>query len=230
MIVRWCFFSAATPDHPFAASLARCKRWAVLRTPRIYRKGTGTEHERLLDSGIEYSLAELPHTGEALHMPWPGSLWPTWRDSINDRWDGPESLSASEKYGSSKAEDWEAPTVDCDESKEILEERLTKKQETLTKMLDESKQLNQNHGVLVQKETAFEKEERLLIELTEKADGHERLLSAWEQLKEQHAEQQAEVENELITVPNGRHGGFPANEMLRIYDAVFKFLDKNVPN
>jgi len=40
----------------------------------------------------------------------------------------------------------------------------------------------------------------------------------------------AEVINQLVTVPNGRHGGFPANEMLRIYDAVFKFLDKNVPN
>ncbi|HJO11381.1 MAG: alpha/beta hydrolase [Gammaproteobacteria bacterium] len=40
----------------------------------------------------------------------------------------------------------------------------------------------------------------------------------------------AEVTNELITVPNGRHGGFPANEMLRIYDSVFKFLDKNLPH
>ena len=40
---------------------------------------------------------------------------------------------------------------------------------------------------------------------------------------------QAEVTNQLITVPNGGHGGFPANEMLRIYDSVFKFLAQNVP-
>ena len=40
----------------------------------------------------------------------------------------------------------------------------------------------------------------------------------------------AEVTNELITVPNGGHGGFPAYEMLRIYDAVFKFLDRNLPD
>ncbi len=39
----------------------------------------------------------------------------------------------------------------------------------------------------------------------------------------------AEVINQLVTVPNGRHGGFPPNEMLRIYDAVFKFLDQNLP-
>jgi acetyl esterase/lipase len=39
---------------------------------------------------------------------------------------------------------------------------------------------------------------------------------------------QAEVTNQLVTVPNGRHGGFPANEMLRIYEAIFSFLDENV--
>ena len=41
---------------------------------------------------------------------------------------------------------------------------------------------------------------------------------------------QVEIRNQLITVPNGRHGGFPAEEMLRIYDEVFKFLDENLPN
>ncbi|MDG2140634.1 MAG: alpha/beta hydrolase [Gammaproteobacteria bacterium] len=37
-----------------------------------------------------------------------------------------------------------------------------------------------------------------------------------------------EVVNELITVPNGLHGGFPAEEMERIYDAIFSFLRANV--
>lgn len=40
----------------------------------------------------------------------------------------------------------------------------------------------------------------------------------------------AEVRNQLITVPNGRHGGFPADQMLRIYDLVFKFLNQNLPD
>ena len=38
----------------------------------------------------------------------------------------------------------------------------------------------------------------------------------------------AEVVNELITIPNGLHGGFPAEEMERIYDAIFSFLGTNI--
>ena len=41
---------------------------------------------------------------------------------------------------------------------------------------------------------------------------------------------QAEVSNQLVTVPNGRHGGFPADQMLRIYESIFKFLDQNMEN
>ena len=37
-----------------------------------------------------------------------------------------------------------------------------------------------------------------------------------------------EVVNELITVPNGLHGGFPAAEMKRIYDSIFTFLKNNI--
>ena len=39
---------------------------------------------------------------------------------------------------------------------------------------------------------------------------------------------QAEIVNQLVTVPNGLHGGFPADEMLRIYSSIFSFLDDNV--
>lgn len=39
---------------------------------------------------------------------------------------------------------------------------------------------------------------------------------------------QAEIVNQLVTVPNGLHGGFPADEMLRIYGSIFSFLDDNV--
>lgn len=40
----------------------------------------------------------------------------------------------------------------------------------------------------------------------------------------------AEVANQLLTVPDGRHGGFAADEMRRIYASVFKFLEQNLPN
>ncbi|MBL4819675.1 MAG: alpha/beta hydrolase [Gammaproteobacteria bacterium] len=39
-----------------------------------------------------------------------------------------------------------------------------------------------------------------------------------------------EVTNQLVTVPGGGHGRFPASEMRRIYDTVFKFLDQNLPD
>ncbi len=39
---------------------------------------------------------------------------------------------------------------------------------------------------------------------------------------------QAEIVNQLVTVPNGLHGGFPTDEMLRIYGSIFSFLDDNV--
>jgi acetyl esterase/lipase len=37
----------------------------------------------------------------------------------------------------------------------------------------------------------------------------------------------AGVANELITVPGGKHGGFPPNESLRIWTAIRAFLQKN---
>ncbi|NKB32481.1 MAG: alpha/beta hydrolase fold domain-containing protein [Pseudomonadales bacterium] len=41
---------------------------------------------------------------------------------------------------------------------------------------------------------------------------------------------QVEVVNALVTIPNGLHGGFPADEMLRAYGSIFSFLDSNVVN
>ena len=51
-----------------------------------------------LHSNLEYQASELPMNGVASKAPWPGSYWPVYRDSINDRWDGPNSLSPAEKY------------------------------------------------------------------------------------------------------------------------------------
>jgi len=40
------------------------------------------------ENNFEYKLADLPTEGEAEVVPWAGSYWPTYRDSINFRWDG----------------------------------------------------------------------------------------------------------------------------------------------
>ncbi|WP_394845459.1 hypothetical protein LZC95_51565 [Pendulispora brunnea] len=47
---------------------------------------------------LERVAATLPTKGEAAQTPWAGSYWPAYNDSINYRWNGPDSLSPSEKY------------------------------------------------------------------------------------------------------------------------------------
>src|SRR5690606_9582650 len=54
---------------------------------------------RLLGAGFEHVLDELPNWGVAERLPWPGSYWPSFRDSINYRWAGSGTRSAAEKYG-----------------------------------------------------------------------------------------------------------------------------------
>jgi hypothetical protein len=51
-----------------------------------------------LDSNFNYKFAELPTEGEAEQVPWAGNYWPTYRDSVNYRWDGPEAESPAEKF------------------------------------------------------------------------------------------------------------------------------------
>lgn len=57
-----------------------------------------SKHDRpsLLGPDFVYALDELPKKGEAERKPWPGSYWPTYRDSINYRWGG--GKSAAKKY------------------------------------------------------------------------------------------------------------------------------------
>jgi hypothetical protein len=49
-----------------------------------------------VDPSFVVNLDKLPVSGEAT-PPWSGTYWPTAMDSINDRWDGPSSLSPAEK-------------------------------------------------------------------------------------------------------------------------------------
>ncbi len=39
---------------------------------------------------------------------------------------------------------------------------------------------------------------------------------------------EAEIPNELITIPDGRHGGFTQEEMFLIYETIYQFLDKHL--
>lgn len=47
---------------------------------------------------LELRLARLPPQGAVAQAPWPGSHWPTFRDSINHRWQGSDRPSPVEKY------------------------------------------------------------------------------------------------------------------------------------
>jgi hypothetical protein len=51
------------------------------------------------DNDLVVAFSELPTSGEATKIPWAASYWPVYEDSINVLWDGPESMSASAKYG-----------------------------------------------------------------------------------------------------------------------------------
>lgn len=48
---------------------------------------------------LDYVFANLPTSGSAERTPWASSYWPVYEDSINYKWDGASSKSATEKYG-----------------------------------------------------------------------------------------------------------------------------------
>ncbi|MCA9635362.1 MAG: hypothetical protein KC420_04945 [Myxococcales bacterium] len=64
-----------------------------------FREGwSASDDPSLLSPDFEYTFAALPTQGSAAKIPWAGSYWPTYRDSINDRWAGPGTMSAAKKY------------------------------------------------------------------------------------------------------------------------------------
>ena len=81
--------------------------WDSLNSPERFAK--------FLDEKLEYHLALLPLSGKASKQPWPATYWPTYEDSTNVRWDGPDSLSPLEKYDL-VFNDW-APPTDFDDLK-----------------------------------------------------------------------------------------------------------------
>lgn len=52
-----------------------------------------------VDSNFKYNVADLPLSGEAKELPIPADYWATYKDSVNKRWDGADTLSPAAKYG-----------------------------------------------------------------------------------------------------------------------------------
>ncbi|WP_394821933.1 hypothetical protein [Pendulispora albinea] len=52
----------------------------------------------LFSSDLVRVASALPTSGEVARIPWAGSYWPTYKDSINYRWAGPSSASPAKKY------------------------------------------------------------------------------------------------------------------------------------
>jgi hypothetical protein len=53
----------------------------------------------LFSNNLEYRLEALPMEGEAENIPWTGSYWPVYEDSINKKWNGSSSKSPAAKFG-----------------------------------------------------------------------------------------------------------------------------------
>lgn len=82
--------SAEVDDLPNTLVGGKADAWDRLNSPERFA--------RFLDEKLEYHLATLPLSGKANKMPWPASYWPTYQDSTNVRWDGPDTYSPMEKY------------------------------------------------------------------------------------------------------------------------------------
>ncbi len=77
-----------------------CDTWNMDDEKSAPREAWGyNDDPSIFDNNLEYELAALPTSGEADPIPWAGSYWPTYEDSINYKWDGPNSLSPAAKYG-----------------------------------------------------------------------------------------------------------------------------------
>ena len=93
--------SPLSPLVAFAAlaALAGCDTPVADAGPLFNREAWHhVDDPSLIDDDFEYVLDELPTSGEAKQVPWPGSYWPTYRDGINERWDGDDTRSPAEKY------------------------------------------------------------------------------------------------------------------------------------
>ncbi|MBD88716.1 MAG: hypothetical protein CL940_00065 [Deltaproteobacteria bacterium] len=59
---------------------------------------TTPDDPAIFGDDFNYTLSELPESGEAESTPWTGSYWPTFMDSINYPWEGEGTDSPTAKY------------------------------------------------------------------------------------------------------------------------------------
>jgi hypothetical protein len=52
----------------------------------------------LMSSNLQYGLSALPRSGQSDVVPWAGTYWPAYLDSINYRWNGASTDSPAKKY------------------------------------------------------------------------------------------------------------------------------------
>jgi subtilisin-like proprotein convertase family protein len=64
---------------------------------------------RLFGVNLDVIVTDLPLSGTAEQMAWPATYWPTYKDSVNDRWQGQGTYSPLEKYDMA-FNNWTPPT------------------------------------------------------------------------------------------------------------------------
>ncbi len=58
-----------------------------------------SDNPSIFSDDLVYTLSNLPSQGQVTSIPWPGSYWPTYLDSVDYRWAGEGVESPAEKYG-----------------------------------------------------------------------------------------------------------------------------------
>ena len=82
----------------FGAALVGCDNAGL--DDKSEREAWGSNDDpSAFSNDLEYRFDELPLQGEADPIPWAGTYWPTYEDSINYKWDGATSKAPSTKYG-----------------------------------------------------------------------------------------------------------------------------------
>jgi hypothetical protein len=80
-----------------AASLAGCADDEVGEGEE-FETWNAANNPAYVDANFVYDVKKLPASGETERPPIPGDYWATYRDNLNHRWDGEDSLSPSEKW------------------------------------------------------------------------------------------------------------------------------------
>jgi len=63
-----------------------------------YAKWNRANNPAFVDADFEYNVSKLPIEGAAAQDPIPADYWPTYKDSLNQRWNGADSQSPTEKF------------------------------------------------------------------------------------------------------------------------------------